>query len=81
MSRKDENHSSIQQEISHLERWLSDGVGVTLHDTERAICDELLPNYYGDVLLQAGIPSAPLFQKSSTRRQIMMNVSGGQASL
>ena len=81
MSGKDEHHSSTQQEISHLERWLSEGVGVTLHDTERAICDELLPNYYGDVLLQAGIPSAPLFQKSSTRRQIMMSVSRGQASL
>ena len=81
MSGKDEHHSSTQQEISHLERWLIEGVGVTLHDTERAICDELLPNYYGDVLLQAGIPSAPLFQKSSTRRQIMMSVSGGAGEL
>jgi len=81
MSGKDEHHSSIQQEIAQLERWLSEGVGVTLHDTERAICDELLPNYYGDVLLQAGIPSAPLFQKSATRRQIMMGVSRGAGEL
>ncbi len=81
MSGKDEHHSFTQQEIFHLERWLSEGVGVTLHDTERAICDELLPNYYGDVLLQAGIPSAPLFQKSATRRQIMMGVSWGAGEL
>ncbi len=53
MSGKDKHHSSTHQEISHLELWLSEGAGVTLHDTERAICDELLPNYYGDVLLQA----------------------------
>ena len=45
---------------------------------ERAICDELLPNYYGDVLLQAGIPSVPIYQKSATRRQIMMGVSAGE---
>ena len=81
MSGKDEHHSSTQLEISQLERWLSEGAGVTLHDTERAICDELLPNYYGDVLLQAGIPSVPLFQKSATRHQIMMGVSGGAAEL
>ena len=81
MSGKDEHHSSTQREISYLERWLSEGAGVMLHDTERAICDELLPNYYGDVLLQAGIPSAPIYQKSATRRQIMMGVSGGAGEL
>ena len=70
-------HLTIE-EISHLELWLSEGAGVTLHDTERAICDELLPNYYGDVLLQAGIPSVPIYQKSATRRQIMMGVSAGE---
>ena len=78
MSGKDKHHSSNHQEISHLELWLSEGAGVTLHDTERAICDELLPNYYGDVLLQAGIPSVPIYQKSATRRQIMMGVSAGE---
>jgi hypothetical protein len=81
MSGKDKHHSSTHQEISHLELWLSEGAGVTLHDTERAICDELLPNYYGDVLLQAGIPSVPIYQKSATRRQIMMGVSGGAGEL
>ena len=81
MSVKDKRHSSILEEVTQLERWLSEGVGVTLHDTERAICDELLPNYYGDVLLQAGIPSAPLFQKSATRHQIMMGVSRGAGEL
>ena len=78
MSGKDKHHSSNHQEISHLELWLSEGAGVTLHDTERAICDELLPNYYGDVLLQVGIPSVPIYQKSATRRQIMMGVSAGE---
>ena len=81
MSVKDKRHSSILEEVTQLERWLSEGVGVALHDTERAICDELLPNYYGDVLLQAGIPSAPLFQKSATRHQIMMGVSRGAGEL
>ena len=81
MSVKDKRHSSILEEVTQLERWLSEGVGVTLRDTERAICDELLPNYYGDVLLQAGIPSAPLFQKSATRHQIMMGVSRGAGGL
>ena len=81
MSGKDKHHSSTHQEISHLELWLSEGAGVTLHDTERAICDELLPNYYGDVLLQAGIPSVPIYQKSATRRQIMMGVSRGAGEL
>ena len=81
MSVKDKRHSSILEEVTQLERWLSEGVGVALHDTERAICDELLPNYYGDVLLQAGIPSAPLFQKSATRHQIMMGVSRGAGGL
>ena len=81
MSVINKQQSSVQVEISHLERWLSEGAGVMLHDTERAICNELLPNYYGNVLLQAGIPSKPIYQKSATRRQIMMGVSAGAGEL
>ena len=81
MSGNDKHHSSTLEEIFHIEQWLSEGAGVTLYETARAICDELLPNYYGDVLLQAGIPSVPIYQKSATRRQIMMGVSAGVGEL
>ena len=69
MSGNDKHHSSTLEEIFHIEQWLSEGAGVTLGDTARAICDELLPNYYGDVLLQAGVPSVPIYQKVSHEKE------------
>lgn len=56
----------------NIDQWFREGPGVELLRVERAICNELLPLYYGDVLVQVGVQREPLYLKSATRHQFLL---------
>ena len=58
----------------NIDHWFRVEGGLPLLRVEQAICDELLPLYYGDVLVQVGVQQEPLYLKSATRHKFQLGI-------